>query len=165
MTTLPLSGDPHPGDQAQCFRLVVLSVALVLILGACASAAVRPGTGYVTFRLSWTGLADLDLYVRSPLGETVDFHCRNVESGGTLDIDCNVGEFLCPSPMENVFWPRDSAPPGIYTYWVVVANADGLQASDTYHLRVLFRGGIVAESRSTIMDLQERPLSARIQVD
>lgn len=65
------------------------ALAAALLLGACASAGVRPGTGNLTFRLTWDGRADLDLYVLSPLGERIDFITRRVASGGTLDVDCN----------------------------------------------------------------------------
>lgn len=146
-------------------KMRLVSVGVVLLVAACASTAVRPGTGHLTFRLTWTGSADLDLYAQSPLGERVHFLHRKVDSGGTLDIDCNVGEFLCPDPMENIFWPRGGAPAGIYKYWVVIANADGLQPSDTYHLRVLALGELVTEHGGSITDLQQQPLSARIQID
>ena len=46
---------------------------VVLVSTGCASADVRPGTGDLSFRLTWTGSADLDLYVRSPLGEQIYF--------------------------------------------------------------------------------------------
>jgi len=140
-------------------------VCLALLVVACASTAVRPGTGHLTFRLTWTGPADLDLYVQSPLGERVNFLHREVGSGGALDVDCNVGEVLCPDPMENIFWPRNGAPTGSYRYWVVIANPDGLQPSDTYHLKVLVRGELVAERGGPIAELEQPTRYGRVQID
>ena len=142
-----------------------LTLGLAMLAVACASTGVRPGTGHLTFRLTWTGLADLDLYAQSPLGERVNFLHREVDSGGTLDVDCNVGEFLCTHPMENIFWPRKAAPPGSYKYWVVISNPAGLQPSDTYYLRVLLRGEVVSEQRGSLTELKERPLTAWTQID
>ena len=143
----------------------LLTLGLALLSVACASTTAQPGTGHVTFRLTWTGLADLDLYVRSPLGERVDFLHREVDSGGALDIDCNVRAFLCAHPMENIFWPRGTAPPGSYKYWVVIANPAGLQMSDTYYLRALVRGEVVSEQRGRLTELEEQPLTAWIDLD
>ncbi len=144
-------------------KLPLLVIALLVV--ACASTAVRPGTGHLTFRLTWTGPSDLDLYVQSPLGERVNFLHREVGSGGTLDVDCNVGEVVCPNPMENIFWPRNGAPTGSYRYWVVVADADGLQPSDTFHLKVLVRSELVAERGGPITELQQPTRYGRVQID
>ena len=138
---------------------------LVLLSNACASTAPQPGTGEVAFRVTWTGIADLDLYVRSPLGERVDFLNRQVDSGGILDVDCNAGTSVCSLPMENIFWPRRKAPPGRYKYWIVVANPAGLEPSDTYYLRAFARGEIVSERRGKLSELEKQAFTAWVEID
>ncbi|MCL4838218.1 MAG: hypothetical protein KJ058_09675 [Thermoanaerobaculia bacterium] len=77
------------------------------------------GTGDVAFRLAWRGASDLDLFVRGPEGPCIFFFHRASLSGGRLDIDCNAAaDRLCDSPVENVFWPRGTAPDGEYLFWV-----------------------------------------------
>ena len=144
----------------------LLTLGLVLSLAGCASTAVRPGTGQLTLRLTWTGLADLDLYAESPGRERVDFLHREAESGGLLDVDCNVGEFSCDQPMENIYWPRGTAPPGRYKYWVVIANPQGAKPSDSYRMRVLVRGEVVREHTGSLTDLHDQqPLTGWILID
>lgn len=140
----------------------VLLFVLVLFAAGCASTGPKPGTGAIAFRLHWTGAADLDLYVLSPLGERIDFIQRQVASGGVLDIDCNVGGEPCASPMENVFWPRGDAPKGSYQYWIVVANTEGLEEADTYRLQVLVRGQPVTEWQGTLGQLLTDRLRANV---
>lgn len=131
---------------------------------ACASTGTKPGTGDISFRLTWTGIADLDLYVLSPLDERIDFVFREVDSGGRLDIDCNVRRaevesqdenptILCDEPMENVFWPRGRAPLGTYRYWVVLANREGLAEGDTFRLEVRQGRRVVRGHRGRVSDL------------
>ena len=98
---------------------LVCTAGAILLLGACASAGLEPGTGDVSFRLVWKGTADLDLYVQDPNGEELSFVQRQSGSGGLLDIDCNAGpERICKHPIENVYWPEGSAPEGLYRYRV-----------------------------------------------
>ena len=101
------------------FRSVgCLFAACLLVTGGCASTPqLQPGTGDVSFRLVWEGIADLDLHVEDPDGSRLSFVQRQTDSGGLLDIDCNAGpEQLCKHPIENVYWPEGSAPEGIYRY-------------------------------------------------
>ena len=80
---------------------------------------ISAGTGDVAFRLVWTGTSDLDLYVQDPAGNCVFFANRKSKTGAILDVDCNGGsDQICERPVENVFWPTHTAPPGTYTYWV-----------------------------------------------
>lgn len=141
---------------------------LALSFSACASTAPKPGVGDVSFRLTWSGVVDLDLYVVSPLGERLSFIRKSVDSGGVLDIDCNVRPFsaeereqvrvedwLCPQPMENVFWPRGDAPEGTYRYWLVLAWPEGLERTDAYVLEVRRGRRVVRSHRGMVSDLLE----------
>lgn len=152
---------PSPARSGRPPRRLAL-VALALALSSCSGLSPRPATGELTFRLTWTGRADLDLYVVSPLDEQVNFAIRRAPSGGELDVDCNVRDHLCPQPMENVYWPRGRAPAGTYRYWIVVANDAGLAPGDTFSLRVLARGRLVSEWGGLISDLETRHLGALV---
>ena len=91
-------------DLRHALPLLRLWPTVFLLSTGCASTDLRPGTGDLSFRLTWTGSADFDLYVRSPLGEQIYFLDRLAPSGGTLDVDCNVRGRQCREPMENIYW-------------------------------------------------------------
>jgi hypothetical protein len=136
------------------------------VLSACASSAPRPGIGDISFRLTWSGIVDLDLYVISPLDERLSFIRTSVDSGGVLDIDCNVRPFdgeqpvdesswVCPHPMENVYWPKGDAPEGTYRYWLVLAYGDGMEPEDEFVLEVRNGRTIVRSHSGLVSDLLE----------
>lgn len=139
---------------------------MALLVVSCASGGLKPGTGDISFRLTWSGVVDLDLYVISPLGERLSFIRREVESGGVLDVDCNVRpdptrvevegtSWVCPLPMENIFWPRGAAPEGVYKYWLVLAEPEGMTAADSYRLEVRHGRRVVRAHSGRIEDLLE----------
>lgn len=135
-------------------------IALITLLSGCVSTQ-RPGTGDISFRLLWTGQSDLDLYVTSPLGERVDFVRRSAPSGGTLDIDCNVKSAIetniCSEPMENIFWPKGTAPEGEYRYWPIIAEARELQGEDVYKIEVRVGDVVVSEQVGRVIELVDQP--------
>lgn len=97
-----------------------------LLVAGCGSAGVRPGLGDLSFRLTWTGAADLDLYVLSPLEERICFLDRSSPSGRELDVDCNLwSREPCALPMKNDLWRRSAAPKGVCRDWVTVADGEG----------------------------------------
>ncbi len=101
-------------------------------------------TGDVSFRLTWDGPQDLDLYVKEPDGTIIYFGNRGPTStGGQLDVDSNAG---CSgpdeSPTENVFWPVGSAPSGTYEFWARRWSECSATRTPDYTLRV-FRGETV----------------------
>lgn len=65
--------------------------------------------GDIQVNLVWTNTADLDLHVTDPSGETIYFGHPNSQSGGELDMDIITGY----GP-ENVNWPSNTAPYGLY---------------------------------------------------
>lgn len=154
-------------------------VAAALLAGACASAGPRPGTGDLSFRLAWEGEADLDLYVLSPLGERINFLHRDAPSGGLLDIDCNVTvsepvrtesgqttlvnrKTRCPTPLENIYWPRGGAPAGVYRIQVVLADGEGALLPDRYRLEIRFGRSVVQRLEGGVLELDLRPLARLI---
>lgn len=71
-------------------------------------------SGEVTATLFWDGHADLDLVVRCPSGQTLDYLTPQ-GCGGTLDVDANATrEHLSDKPVENIFWPAGQVAPGAY---------------------------------------------------
>jgi hypothetical protein len=76
--------------------------------------ATGAATGEITATLLWDGNADLDLVVRCPSGQTLDYLSPR-GCGGTLDVDANATRnSLSKRPVENVFWPAGKAAPGTY---------------------------------------------------
>lgn len=96
---------------------LALGLSAACLSTACRSAPAA-GHGDVAFRLLWDGESDVDLHVVDPAGEHLFFAHREAASGGVLDVDCNSGTGrLCARPIENVFWPRGTAPAGEYRVW------------------------------------------------
>lgn len=90
---------------------------------ACATFASGDGTGDIAFRLVWSGPADLDLAVRTPLGNEISFEHPTSASGGALDRDCNATPAtMCTQPIENIRWPNGHPPAGTYEYHVRLVN-------------------------------------------
>ena len=183
------------GDSATLERVHRAAVPLLLVAAALAPACrslPKPGTGDLTFRVRWTGAADLDLYVTSPAEERVDFLHKEVPSGGTLDLDCNVTALkvrelaegepdvpepedgpppvleyeqrLCNPAIENIYWPRGRALQGKYEYSVFLANSAGAAAADTYRVQVLIAGRVHHEVRGSVLRLQEEPVLGEVEI-
>lgn len=71
-------------------------------------------TGAMTISLLWQGQSDLDLLVRCPSGETIDYN-RTSGCGGRLQIDMNSNvALMSDTPIEHVVWPEGSVQPGNY---------------------------------------------------
>jgi hypothetical protein len=101
-------------------------------------------TGDVSFRLTWSGPQDLDLYVKEPDGTIIYYGNKGpTATQGQLDVDSNVGcSVQDESPTENVFWPVGQAPQGTYEFWARRWSDCGGTSTPTYTLRV-FRGDTV----------------------
>ena len=95
---------------------------------------------------------DLDLYVRTPLGDVIFYGSPfSATSMGQLDVDCLCGS--CPNgPNENIFFPLDgSSPKGTYEYWVdyySACNAGG--AESNYTLRLLRVNTVLRTHRGSL---------------
>ncbi len=87
-------------------------------------------TGDVRVTLRWSDVADLDLSVTDPLGETVGYNNPSVSSGGALDVDANSScSEATVSPAENIIWSSD-APRGSYV--VTVSYYSSCEAGDSH---------------------------------
>jgi hypothetical protein len=71
------------------------------------------GEGTLRFTATWNADTDLDLHVRTPLGNEIYYGNRSAD-GGTLDADSCVSG--CAKGTESVFF--EIAPPGAYDVWV-----------------------------------------------
>ena len=77
--------------------------------------AAGAATGEITATLLWNSPGDLDLVVRCPTGQQLDYQ-HPTECSGTLDIDANsTRASLSDRPVENVFWPAGKAAPCVLT--------------------------------------------------
>jgi hypothetical protein len=75
-------------------------------------------TGAMTISLVWQGRSDLDLLVRCPTGETIDYN-RTSACGGRLQIDMNSNvNVMSDTPIEHVVWPQGNVQPGDYAVGV-----------------------------------------------
>lgn len=82
------------------------------------------GSGDIQVNVSWDSVVDLDLHVFSPTEEHVFFGESTVESGGTLDLDSNVGCPLDEAQNENIVWPTGAAIDGEYRIQVNLFGSD-----------------------------------------
>lgn len=79
----------------------------------------RLKTGDVQITLHWHNRNDLDLWCEDPSGEQIYYGHPRAESGGELDFDMNADSATTSSdPVENIHWPRNSAPKGRYRVYV-----------------------------------------------
>lgn len=93
-------------------------------------------TGKVTVSLLWNTNDDLDLHVTSPKGDTIYYSNKRGSSGGQLDVDRQVTEFVT-NPIENIYW--DNPPSGRYTVKVNVYTKRS-NGSIPLKVRVLVNG-------------------------
>ena len=104
--------------------------------------AAGAATGEITATLLWNSPGDLDLVVRCPSGQQLDY--RNPAAcGGALDVDANAARAsLSDRPVENAFWPAGRAAPGTYEIAVRYApRKDEQNPRETPFQVRLIRGG------------------------
>ncbi len=154
-------------------------VALVALHTGCASTALQPGTGDISFRLRWKGEADLDLHVTDPndhhtgivgpgntpspeeqealrLRRLAELRGEPVRPIGILDVDCNAGPSqMCDRPIENVYWKPGSAPDGTFEVWVVLFRQPPKQAPVDFVLEVRRGQTVVETHRGTVQGRYE----------
>lgn len=102
-------------------------------------------TGDVQVSLMWHNGNDLDLYVRCPSGEVIAFAHKQSQCGGTLDVDMNAAPPLVMKPVENIFWPKGSAPHG--QFQVQVHHFANFGFRDPTHFQV----AVKIDGKTTIL--------------
>lgn len=105
-------------------------------------AAAGAATGEITATLLWNSSGDLDLVVRCPSGQQLDYRHPSA-CGGALDVDANAARAsLSDRPVENAFWPVGRAAPGHYEIVVRYApRKDEQNPRETPFQVRLIRGG------------------------
>jgi hypothetical protein len=95
-------------------------------------------TGQVQVSLIWDNKNDLDLSIVCPSGERISFDNKTSRCGGMLDVDMNEAP-TSEEPVENIFWPPNSAPPGEYR--VYVEHFEQHAEQDLTNFRILVNDG------------------------
>lgn len=95
-------------------------------------------SGVLTATLNWSGVADLNLFVRAPSGRTISWSNPSLPDGGNLQIDSNTNcETPTSQPVEHIYWanniPLES---GDYTMWVWYQNACGVNVDVPFTLSI-----------------------------
>lgn len=105
--------------QGNIGKLIQLDQALQKVQsGEVVDCTPTPTTGDIQILLNWNNYNDLDLYCIDPNGESVWFKNKSVQSGGQLEIDMNVEYPDSKNPIENIFWPNNTAPQGTYNVYL-----------------------------------------------
>jgi hypothetical protein len=132
-------------------RWAPLACAAACSFAACATFSSGGGAGDIAFRLVWSGPADLDLIVRTPLGDEIAFNHPTSTSGGVLDHDCNATPAtMCAQPAETISWPNRRPPAGTYEYDVRLINVHRQALPVAFTVFVLHGSRIVATREGAI---------------
>lgn len=127
LTIVDIDSDDEGGDQEDGM--------LQRDVGSDGVSSKDVGTGDVQFTLRWTSLADLDIHVTDPDGNTYgigediapsnpDEDPITSDNGGYQDLDANIrcqpenDDRVGGVATENVFWPPGKAPSGTYQVWI-----------------------------------------------
>lgn len=117
------------------------------------------GTGDVQVTLLWDSVNDLDLWVTDPAGETIYFDHKYSASNGELDVDANPAcNNKTTTPVENIFWPSNGAPRGMYQVSVHFFKVCQPDARTPFTVRLLVNGETqtfedVAEVENGLMEI------------
>ncbi len=97
--------------------------------------------GDIQISLSWQNLNDLDLHCVDPAREEICFsNPKSRNTHGELDVDQNAREPFNSSPVENIFWPSDGAPGGLYRIYVVYYARHCEVDTTPFLIRTVVRG-------------------------
>lgn len=144
-----------------------LACATCVVLGGCATLGGRPALpppGFVV-QLSWSGPADLDLHVKSPLGDEVYSWQPRTSSGGRLDGDCNYApDSACDDPSETVSWSTASVPKGSFEARVRLVNLHSASPPVEFRVRVFCHRRPVVTHHGSLAELLEVSTVWRIHV-
>ncbi len=89
--------------------------------------------GAFSATLTWTGSADLNLFVRDPRGRIVSWSAPQSPTGGTLQVDSNTNcQTPSDQPVEHVFW--EQIVPGDYEVWAWYQDGCGRVTAADYTL-------------------------------
>jgi len=106
--------------------------------------------GGLTISLMWDTRDDLDLYVITPAGDTINYGNRKSKCGGHLDVDANYTT-KTDTPVENIFWEGEGPPQGLYKWFVrnagVVPTSRGKSVKFTVQIQ---QGGVMKMEHGSV---------------
>jgi hypothetical protein len=133
---------------------------------ALTAGAISLESGAVTATLRWAGAADLNLFVRDPLGRTISWSDPVSPSGGILQIDSNTGcQTPGAEPVEHIYWPDSSLVAGDYEVWVWYQNGCGREDAVTFSLTVNVNGASELATDGELRPLQRFEAGLRLTED
>ena len=106
----------------------------------------------IEVRLSWSGLADLNLQVRDPSGETLYWDSRVTTNGGVFGFDANgLCDVISPNPVETATWQPGFLPTGSYEILVFYREAcDASAGSLPFNVQVRVDGVVAGTIDGTL---------------
>ncbi|GAB1422355.1 hypothetical protein MASR2M15_25840 [Anaerolineales bacterium] len=97
--------------------------------------------GELTVTLQWNSPVDLNLFVRTPDGQTMSWSNPQLPDGGRLQIDSNNNcETPTAQPLEHMYWDNADLVSGTYTIWVWHQNSCGFNDRVPFVLTVQAQG-------------------------
>ncbi len=96
-------------------------------------------TGDVQVSMAWDNINDIDLHVQAPSGEVIYYQNRRSQCGGELDVDMNANGPDTNEPIENTYWPLNTAPRGKYK--VLAHHYANHGGTDPTEFRVAVKNG------------------------
>lgn len=103
---------------------------------------------FLEVTLAWDGPADLDIFVRCPSGQVIDFNSKQA-CGGKLVEDENSGGGRSDSrPVEHVIWADAAPPPGVYTVGInLYSRHADVRTSIPFEIAIWKNGRVVRAQR------------------
>jgi hypothetical protein len=118
-------------------------------------------TGDIQISVSWDTVDDIDLHVtymnNSMINDRIHWQNRFGRSGGILDIDMNANGPVSNTPIENIFWPYQSAPTGQYIVQVHFFRAWSNRKSVPVLVRIKTTKGILMHT--VVVGLNQPPIT------
>lgn len=111
--------------------------------------AVKTATGDLQISLMWDNFNDLDLQCIEPNGQRICYALKRSKSGGELDVEMNAKPPYSKEPVENIYWPQNSAPQGRYQVFVVHVSVNSPENETPYTVAIK-QGGKAHEFRDVI---------------
>jgi hypothetical protein len=125
--------------------------------------AISLESGSVTATLRWSGVADLNLFVRDPLGRSISWSDPSSPSGGSLQIDSNTGcQTPSAEPVEHIFFPGIDPVAGDYEAWVWYQDGCGREDPVAFTLLINVNGESVFETNGELGPRQRFETGMRV---
>jgi hypothetical protein len=128
--------------------------------------AISLESGTVTATLRWSSGADLNLFVRDPLGRSISWSDPSSPSGGTLQIDSNTGcQTPSAEPVEHIYFPGTNLVTGDYEVWVWYQDGCGRENPANFSLVIDVSGESVLETSGELRPRQRFEAGLRMTQD